>query len=75
MNKSSVKAETVESVWDDCSEELRGPLKAGYRRQCRGELLEQNFKGTQAQFKDEVQKRATAEVEKHLKRLKSFVEP
>jgi hypothetical protein len=73
-NRASLKSETVDSVWDDCSEDLRGPLKAGYRRQCKAELLEQDFKGTQAQFKEEVQKRATGEVEKHLKRLKAFVE-
>ena len=67
-----VKPETVDRVWDDCSEALKTPLKAGYRRQYKAQLAP-SFTGKLDEFKQEVQKKANAAVEKHVTGLKTFL--
>jgi hypothetical protein len=70
--RSSIQVTTAEKVWEEWSEALRGPLRSGYRREHRADLNE-NFKGTQAQLRDEIKKRAEADVEKHVGKLKVFL--
>jgi hypothetical protein len=70
--KSALKADTLDRVWDECSEQLKSPLRNGYRRQFRADLQE-NFKGTPAEFKALVQKKASAAVDKHVAKLKDFL--
>jgi hypothetical protein len=70
--KSGVKQETLDTVWDDCSEELKTPLKGGYRRQFKAQLAP-SFRGKLDEFKQEVQKKANAAVERHVSNLKTFL--
>ena len=70
--RKSLKPGTLDRVWDESSEALKGPLKSGYRKQFRAELQE-DFKGTPAEFKEAVQKKANTAVEKHITKLKTFL--
>jgi hypothetical protein len=63
--------ETVESVIDGCAEELRGPLLSGYRKQYRAQLA-QDFKGSPAEFNEQVRKRALGAVERHVESFRSI---
>ena len=73
VGRSDVKPETVDTVWDDCSENLKTPLKAGYRRQFKAQLAP-SFQGRLDEFKAEVQKKANTAVEKHVEKLKTFLQ-
>jgi hypothetical protein len=70
--KGAFKGDALDHVWDECSEQLKSPLKNGYRKQYRADLQE-NFKGTPAEFKALVQKKANAAVDKHVSKLKEFL--
>ncbi len=70
--KKNLKSETLDRVWDDCSEQLKTPLRNGYRKQVRAELQE-DFQGTPAEFKALVQKKANGHVDKHVDKLKAFL--
>jgi hypothetical protein len=70
--RDGLKTGTLDRVWDEWSEELKGPLKSGYRKEYRAELQE-NFTGTPAEFKEAVQKKANAAVERHIAKLKTFL--
>lgn len=69
--KDKLKSETLERVWDEKSEQLKGPLKSGYRRQFRAE--QEGFKGTPAEFKKQVQEKTDKAVNKHISNLKEFL--
>ena len=59
-------------VWQEYSENLRVPLRRGYRQLIRAELANR-FEGTNVQFKNEVNRQADARVDEHLEDLKEYL--
>lgn len=70
--RGDLQQSTLDRIWDEWSEELKGPLRSGYRKQYRAELQE-DFKGTPSEFKAAVQKKANAGVDRHVAKLKTFL--
>jgi len=61
-----------ELVWEEFSDNLKGPVRTGFRKQHRAELRD-IFTGTNAQFISEINKRAGESVETRLSELKEHV--
>lgn len=60
-------------AWHDLSENLRVPLRRGYRKMIRAELAD-TFQGTATDFKKEVNRRADAQVDQHLRSLAEYLD-
>ena len=70
--RASLDDSSIERVWEDSSEELRVPLRSGYRKQYRA-VLQDEFQGTPKEFKEAVQKKANAAVERHIEKLRKYL--
>ncbi len=65
-------SDVLEDAWEELSDSLQKPLKAGFRKQHRAELHD-SYTGTPAEFKAECNKLAGESAVKRLRELRGYV--